>query len=247
MEQRFSRTRLLLGQEGVDILALAHVAVFGLGGVGSYTVEALARAGVGTVSLLDGDVVQVSNCNRQLAALESTLGMPKAHVMAALVKDINPQIQVHAHCGYYLPDNAGDYPLAQYDYAVDAMDMVTAKLLLAQRAAAAGVPLIAAMGAGNKLDPTAFRVADLYDTRVCPLARTMRRELKKRGVDRLKVVYSEEKPAAWGQFDPARGRPVVGSCSFVPPVAGMILAGEVVRDLLAAARQKGDTRHAPSP
>jgi len=245
MDQRFARTRLLLGEEGLRRLAVAHVAVFGLGGVGSYVAEALARAGIGALSLFDGDVVEPSNCNRQLVALQSTIGLPKARVMGERVQDINPQARVHVHHVFYMPDNAADYPLSQYDYIVDAMDRVTAKLLLATCAAAAGVPMIAAMGAGNKLDPTAFRVADINDTRVCPLARTMRRELKKRGVDALKVVYSEEAPASSGQCDPARGRPVVGSCSFVPPVAGMILAGEVVKDLLASGK-KGEIDHAPS-
>lgn len=234
MKEEFSRTALLLGQEGVERLQRAHVAVFGVGGVGGFATEALARAGVGQLSLFDSDCVSLSNINRQIIALHSTVGQPKVKAMCQRIVDINPDAMVHAYETFYLPENADQFPLDRYDYIVDAVDTVSAKLELAQRAQAAGVPIISSMGAGNKLDPTQFEVADIYDTSMCPLARVMRRELKKRGVRKLKVVYSREeaiKPRETEE-EPAPGRRAVpGSLSFVPSVAGLIVAGQVIRNL----------------
>ena len=226
MDDRFSRTELLLGAEAMEKLARSHVIVFGIGGVGGHVVEALARSGVGALDLVDGDAVSVSNINRQIVATANVIGIPKVQVMARRLRLINPACQVKAHHCFYLPDTAGRFDLADYDYVVDAVDTVTAKLLIAERAQAAGTPVISSMGAGNKLDPCAFQVADLYDTSVCPLAKVMRHECRKRGIDHLKVVYSKEAPAQ-PQGD------VVGSVAFVPSVAGLIIAGEVVKDLVS--------------
>ena len=232
MDEMFSRTALLLGEDAVEALSKKHVAVFGIGGVGSFAAEALARAGVGALTIVDHDTVSVSNLNRQLLALHSTLGQKKTDVLRARLLDINPALQVTVRDTFFLPENADTFPFADYDYVVDAIDTVAGKIALAVCAKEAGVPIIASMGAGNKLDPTRFEVADLAKTSVCPLARTMRRELKKRGIDHMKVVYSKE-PAQKPQIPVPEGeRPVPGSVSFVPSVAGLILAGEVVKDLI---------------
>ncbi len=227
------RTAMLLGEAGVQTLAKAHVAIFGIGGVGGYVAEALARAGVGQLSLFDGDTVAESNLNRQLIALRSTLGQNKAQLMASRIADINPACQATAYPVFYTPANAHSYPFAPFGYVVDAVDMVTAKLEIIARAKAAGVPVISSMGAGNKLHPELFEVADISKTSVCPLARVMRRELKQRGITGVKTVFSREeaqKPQAAPCADGGRVPP--GSVSFVPGAAGLVLAGAVVRDLL---------------
>ena len=229
------RTKMLLGEEAMAILAQSRVAVFGLGGVGGYVVEALARSGVGALDLIDSDVFSPSNLNRQILATRETLGLYKTEAAAARVKSIRPACRVTLHRCFYLPDTAGLFDFTQYDYVVDAIDTVTGKLMLAEEARRCGTPIISSMGTGNKLDPTAFRVADITETAVCPLARIMRKELKKRGIEHLKVVYSREKPLTPTE-KPVPGaekgrRDVPGSVAFVPPVAGLILAGEVVRDL----------------
>lgn len=232
MPDAFSRERMLLGEEAVERLQKSHVIVFGLGGVGSFAVEALARAGVGELTLVDHDTVSLTNLNRQLYALHSTMGRWKAEVACDRVRDINPDCRVHVIPEFYLPEHAERFWGARYDYIVDAIDTVSAKIDLACRAQELGIPIIASMGTGNKLDPSRFEVADIYDTQVCPLCRVMRRELKKRGVKKLKVVYSREeprKPAPCGEETGKRAVP--GSISFVPPAAGLLLAGEVIRAL----------------
>lgn len=233
----FIRTELLLGAEAMDKLKNSRVAVFGVGGVGGHAVEALARSGVGSLDLIDDDTVSESNINRQLIALHSTVGMPKVEVAADRVRDINPACKVTVHKTFYMPETAEQFDFTQYDYVIDAIDTVSGKLALVMQAQESGTPIISSMGAGNKLDPTAFRVADIYATSVCPLARVMRRELKKRGVKRLKVVYSEEKAlipledtGMESSTHPKRQTP--GSVAFVPSVAGLILAGEVIKDLI---------------
>ena len=234
MEEAFCRTRLLLGGEAMERLAAARVAVFGIGGVGGHAVEALARSGIGQLDLIDSDKVSVSNINRQLIATHSAVGRYKVDVMEARIRDINPRAVVRVFPCFFLPENAGQFPFEAYDYVVDAVDTVTAKIELVLKAQEAGVPVISSMGAGNKLDASAFRVADLYQTSVCPLARVMRRELKKRGVEHLKVVYSQEPsltPERGEEIPPEGRRAVPGSVAFVPSVAGLILAGEVVKDL----------------
>ena len=262
-KEQFARTEKLLGKEAVQRLYSARVAVFGIGGVGGYAVEALARSGVGALDLVDSDTVCESNLNRQIIALHSTIGRSKTEVMRERIFDINPQINVNVYDCFFLPQNAGEFPFSEYDYVVDAVDTVTAKLELILRAKEAGVPIISCMGAGNKLDPTQFRVADIYQTKICPLAKVMRRELKKRGVEQLKVVYSEEEPVGEGeerptedlatckymedesgyhgdrevkkgevpQADSRERRSTPGSIAFVPSVAGLILAGEVIKDI----------------
>ena len=220
---RFSRTAQLLGCESVEKLKTCRVAVFGLGGVGGHCCEALCRTGVGMLDLFDGGVVDVTNINRQVIATSKTVGRDKADVMRERLMDINPDAEIRAFKLLYLPDTADSVDLSGYSYIVDAVDTITAKLELVCRASALGVPVISSMGAGNKLDPTAFEVADIYETSVCPVARIMRGELRKRGVGALKVVYSKEPPF--------RHRPPA-SVAFVPPVAGLILASEVVKDLL---------------
>ena len=224
MESWYERTEQLLGSESIERLAKARVAVFGVGGLGGYAVEALARCGVGALDLIDNDVVMPGNLNRQIIATVSTLGKAKVEAARDRIRDINPDCQVSIHRIFYLPDTAESFDFKKYDYVVDAIDTVSGKLMLAEQARAAGTPIISAMGAGNKLDPTAFKVADIYETRVCPLARVMRRELRKRGILSLKVVYSEEEPRSPGIAP--------GSVSFVPSVAGLILAGEVIKDLV---------------
>lgn len=235
MSAQHDRTRLLLGEEGLNRLSQARVAVFGVGGVGGYVVEALARAGVGALDLFDADVLTESNLNRQIFALHSTLGMPKAEVAAQRVRDISPTCAVTPHVMFYLPENAHEVDLSVYTYVVDAVDTVSAKLELAVRCRACNVPLIASMGTGNKLDPTGFRVSDIFDTQNCPLARVMRRELRARGVDALTVVWSPEIPVT-PCYSPAEEDGAVlqkrcppASISFVPPVAGLTLAGHVIR------------------
>ncbi len=228
---RFSRTALLVGEEGVQKLKKAHVAVFGVGGVGGYVVEALARSGVGALTLIDPDVVSESNINRQIIALSSTVGEYKTHAAAARIRDINPACRVETHEIFYLPETT-ELDFSAFDYVVDAVDTVSAKLAIIQRAKAANVPVIAAMGAGNKLDPTRFEVADIARTSVCPLARVMRRELKARGIDHVKVVYSKEEPLPSKLTDEKTGKAVPGSIAFVPSVVGLILAAEVIKDLL---------------
>jgi len=231
----FSRTELLLGDDGMEKLKKARVAVFGVGGVGGYAVEALARSGIGALDLIDDDVVSESNINRQIIALRSTIGMPKVEVAAARVADINPDCKVRTYRTFYTPDTANQFDFSQYDYVIDAIDTVTGKITLVMQARESGAPIISSMGAGNKLDPTAFEVADIGKTSVCPLARVMRRELKKRGVDRLKVVYSREQaltPVGDIEEDSVhKKRATPGSVAFVPSVAGLILAAEVVRDI----------------
>lgn len=237
MTHPFSRAELLLGPDALDALRRSRVAVFGIGGVGSFAVEALARCGVGHLALVDDDLVCLTNLNRQLPALHSTVGRPKVEVMAERVRDINPGAVVETFKAFYLPENADAFDLSRFDYVLDAVDTVQAKVELAVRARQAGVPIVSCMGAGNKLDPTRFEVADLFATSVCPLCKVMRKELKRRGVDSLKVVYSREEPLRpAGEPDGARRR-TPGSVAFVPSVAGLILAGEAVRDLVARAAQ----------
>lgn len=229
MESPFEREELLLGPQALERLGTCRAAVFGLGGVGGHAAEALVRCGVGSVALVDGDVYARSNLNRQLFATAETIGKPKVEAAAERLRLINPEAELEPHYFNYTPDTAGRLDFSRYDYILDCIDMVTGKLAIIERAYRAGIPIISAMGAGNKLDPTAFRVADVYETSVCPLSRVMRRELKKRGVERLKVVYSTEPPVS-----AARGageKPVPGSVAFVPPVMGLIMAGEAVKDL----------------
>ena len=245
MLDQFSRTELLLGREGMERLARARVAVFGLGGVGGYAAEALVRSGVGALELVDNDRVSLTNLNRQILATHETLGRYKADAARDRALSINPGADVTARTIFYGPDTAGDFDFARYDYVVDAIDTVTGKLALIERAQAAGTPVISCMGAGNKLDPTAFRVADIYETSVCPLARVMRKELKRRGVRRLKVVYSQEVPqnpegALYREsLEGEARRQVPGSVAFAPAAAGLILAGEVVRDLALGGGRRG--------
>lgn len=235
MINEFSRTELLLGADGMKKLKRARVAVFGIGGVGGYAVEALARAGIGALDLIDNDVISLTNINRQIIALHSTVGLPKTDVMAARVKDINPECEVRIYQTFYGPDTAEQFDFAQYDYIIDAIDTVTGKLALAVNAQKANTPIISSMGTGNKLDPTAFTVTDIYKTSFCPLARIMRKELRKRGIERLKVVYSEEEaltPEGVTEELPQGRRSIPGSVSFVPSAAGLILAGEVIKDIV---------------
>ena len=221
----FARTERLIGAAALQKLKNSRVAVFGVGGVGGYAVEALARSGVGAIDLIDNDVVSASNINRQIVALHSTLGKKKTAVAAARARDINPEIQVQTHEVFFLPENAEQFDFSCYDYIIDAIDTVSGKIALIEKAKRENVPIISAMGAGNKLNAAAFEVADISKTSVCPLARVMRRELKKRGVEKVKVVYSKEEPHETGGNVPA-------SIAFVPSVAGLILAGEVIKDLI---------------
>ena len=250
MLNQFSRTQLLLGKEGMDALAGAKVAIFGIGGVGGYVVEALARSGVGSFVIVDDDKVCLTNINRQIIATRKTIGKYKVEVMRDRILEINPDAQVEMRQCFYLPENAHEFDFSGYSYVVDAVDTVTAKIEIIMRAQAAGVPVISCMGAGNKLDPTQFHVADIYKTTMCPLAKVMRHELKKRGVKKLKVVYSTEKPVRpledmsvscrshcvcppGTAHKCTERRDIPGSVAFVPPVAGLILAGEVIKDLTA--------------
>ena len=236
MLNEFSRTRMLLGDVAMARLAAARVAVFGVGGVGGYVVEALARSGVGALELIDDDTVSLTNINRQIIALHSTVGMPKVDAARARVLDICPQTQVIAHRAFFTPETAAQFDFTQYSYVVDAIDTVSGKIELAVCAHAAGVPILSCMGAGNKLDPTAFEVTDISKTSVDPLARVMRRELRRRGIEHLTVVYSKE-PARTPLPDPdveaekGKRRSVPASNAFVPAVAGLIAASKVIRDL----------------
>ena len=235
MHEQFLRTQMLLGTEALERLQAARVAVFGIGGVGGYTVEALARSGIGQLDLIDSDCVSISNINRQILATHSTIGLPKVEAARRRILDINPGCMVRTHEVYYTPETAGQFDFSQYDYIVDAIDTVTGKLALVERANAAGTPIICCMGTGNKLDASAFEVADISKTSMCPLARIMRKELGKRGIKHLKVVYSKEEaltPTGWEEEAAALGkRQIPGSVAFVPGAAGLILAGEVIKDL----------------
>ena len=234
MLTQFSRTELLLGKEAMEKLSDARVAVFGIGGVGGYVCEALVRSGVGALDLVDSDKVCLTNLNRQIIATRKTIGRYKTEVMKERILEINPDADVNIRNCFFLPENAEDFPFAEYDYVVDAVDTVTAKIALVMKAQEKNVPVISSMGAGNKLDGSRFLVADIYQTKMCPLAKVMRRELKKRGVEKLKVVYSEEEPIKHGGAE--RGD-VPGSVAFVPSVAGLIIAGEVVKDLYGIERE----------
>lgn len=231
MNEKFVRTGLLLGEPGLHKLENSRVIVFGVGGVGGYVAEALARSGVGHIALVDKDEVSESNINRQIIATTKTIGRAKTEVMQERIAEINPDAVVEVYNCFYLPDTAEQFDFTKYDYVVDAVDNVTAKIELVLRAKEAGTPIIASMGAGNKLDATRFEVADIYKTSVCPLAKVMRRELKKRGVDKLKVVYSKEEPIKNDAPGEDGRRSTPGSVAFVPSVAGLIIAGEVIRDL----------------
>lgn len=248
MLNQFSRTQLLLGQKAMDRLAASRVAVFGIGGVGGYVCEALVRSGIGAFDLIDDDKVCLTNINRQIIATRTTIGKYKVDVMKERMLDINPKADINVHKCFFLPENSDDFDFEKYDYVVDAVDTVTAKLEIIMKAKKHNIPVISAMGAGNKLDPSAFMVADIYDTKICPLARVMRRELKKRNVDSLKVVYSQEKPTRpiedmsvscrsncvcppGAAHKCTERRDIPGSTAFVPSVAGLIIAGEIVKDL----------------
>ena len=248
MLNQFSRTELLLGHNAMERLSKCRVAVFGIGGVGGYTVEALVRSGIGAIDLIDDDKVCLTNINRQIYATRKTVGKHKVDVAKERILDINPDVKVYTHKTFYMPDTADRFDFTQYDYIIDAIDTVTGKLEIVKRADAAGVPVISSMGAGNKLDPTAFRVADIYKTKVCPLAKVMRYELRKLGIKKLKVVYSEEKPIrpiddmeiscrnhCVCQTGTARKctvrRDIPGSTAFVPSVVGLIIAGAVIKDI----------------
>ena len=224
---------MLLGKTAIEKLKNARVAVFGLGGVGGYVVESLARAGVGALELVDNDTVSESNINRQIFALRSTIGEAKTEVAKARVLDINPDCKVTVRTEFFLPENADTFDFASYDYVVDAIDTVSGKLAIIERAVKNGKPVISCMGTGNKLDGGAFEVADITKTSVCPLARVMRRELKKRGIEHVKVVYSKEEPKTRENAEIGEnGKPIPASVSFVPPMAGLLLAGEVIKDLI---------------
>lgn len=224
MDERFSRTELILGSDAMSRLASSRVAVFGVGGVGGYTVEALARSGVGAIDLIDNDVINLSNINRQIIALQSTIGKYKVDVAEERIKEINPQCRVKTYKTFYLPDTSNQFDFSEYDYIVDAIDTVSGKIEIIVNAEKSGTPVISSMGAGNKLNPADFEVADIYKTSVCPLARVMRHELKKRGIKKLKVVYSKEEAIKTDSDVP-------GSTAFVPSVAGLIIASEVIKDL----------------
>lgn len=248
MLNQFSRTELLLGSRGVEKLKQSRVAIFGVGGVGGYVAEALARAGIGAMDLIDNDTVNLTNLNRQIYALHSTLGQYKVEVAKERILDINPDAKVTTYQTFFLPETEDQFDFTQYDYVIDAIDTVTGKLSLVEQAVKCHTPIISSMGAGNKLDATAFRVADISQTEVCPLAKVMRRELKRRGIENLKVVFSKEPPiapfsdgsACEGEEDKiaieqkgTSHRPAPGSVSFIPSVVGLIIAGEVVKDLIA--------------
>lgn len=235
IHEQFFRTQMLLGESAMERLQNARVAVFGLGGVGGYVVEALARSGVGQLDLIDNDTISISNLNRQILATYATLDMPKTEAARKRVAEINPACQVNTYALFFGPDTESQFDFTQYDYIVDAIDTVTGKLALVQKAHCAGTPIISCMGTGNKLDAAAFQVADIAKTSMCPLARVMRKELKKRGIAHLKVVYSQEEartPTGWEEEAAAIGkRQIPGSLSYVPGAAGLILAGEVIKDI----------------
>ncbi len=237
MGERFDRTKRLLGAEAMEQLKAARVAVFGIGGVGGHAVEALIRSGIGAIDIIDSDDIAVSNINRQLIATLKSVGRKKVEIMKERILEINPEVEVVTHCCFFLPETKDQFDFSQYDYVIDAVDTVTAKVALVEACQEAAVPIISSMGAGNKLDPTAFEVADIYKTSVCPLAKVMRRELKKRNIKHLKVVYSKEEPLepiedeAFVSDEKRQRRATPGSIAFVPSVAGLILAGEVVKDI----------------
>ena len=226
MENQFTRTEMLIGSDAAEKLKQAHVAVFGIGGVGSYVVEALARAGVGNLDLIDNDDVNLTNINRQIIALHSTVGKSKVEVAKARILDINPEVNVKTYKTFFTPETSQEFDFSKYDYVVDAIDSVTGKIELVLKAQEANVPIISCMGTGNKLHPEKFEIADIYKTSVCPLAKVMRTELKKRGVKKLKVLFSTETPIK------QEGQRIPASISFVPSVAGLMIAGEVIRDLI---------------
>ena len=251
MLNQFSRTQLLYGEEAIKKLSESRVAVFGIGGVGGYVCEALVRSGVGHFDLIDDDKVCLTNLNRQILATRKTVGKYKAEVMAERMKDINPDVDIRIHKCFFLPENADDFQFDEYDYVVDAVDTVTAKLELIMRSKSLEVPIISAMGAGNKIDAGRLKIADIYDTQVCPLARVIRHELRKRGVKKLKVVYSDEQPIRpiedmsiscrthcicppGAQHKCTERRDIPGSTAFVPAVAGLLIAGEIVNDLTSS-------------
>ncbi len=226
MLEEFERAELLIGREAVEKLSKKKVAVFGVGGVGGYVCEALVRTGIGHFELVDKDTVSLSNLNRQIIALHSTVGRDKVDVMKERMTDINPEVDVRVRKVFFLPENAGEFDFEEFDYVVDAVDTVTAKIEIIMKCKEAGIPVISSMGAGNKMDPSRFRVADIYKTSVCPLAKVMRREMKKRGVKKLKVVFSDEIPA------PLTKERTPGSIAFSPSAAGLVIASEVIKDLL---------------
>ena len=233
MPEQFSRTKLLLGSKAMERLAASHIAVFGLGGVGSYAAESLARSGVGALTVVDGDIIGLTNLNRQLIATLSTIGIPKAEATRERLLSINPNLTVDERVCFFSPGTADEFDFGEFNYVIDAMDMVSAKLLLIETAIAAGTPVISCMGAGNKLDPKRFEVADISETSVCPLARVMRRELKRRGISHLKVVFSKEPPVPNIDMDGGDRRQAPGSVVWVTAVAGLILAGEAIKDIIA--------------
>lgn len=239
MLNQFSRSKLLLGQESIERLARSRVAVFGVGGVGGYTVEALARSGLGIIDIIDDDKVCLTNINRQVIATRKTVGQYKVDVMKERILEINPKAEVHTYKCFFMPDNAGEFDFTKYDYIIDAVDTVTAKIALVEKAKKENVPVISCMGAGNKLDPTRFEVEDIYKTSVCPLAKVMRKELRARQIKSLKVVYSKEMPIKPIEEEVntckskcSGKRAIPGSVSFVPAVAGLIIAGEVIKDMV---------------
>ena len=241
MQNAFSRMELLLGKESVDKLASAKIAVFGLGGVGSYVVEALARCGVGSLTLIDNDTVSVTNINRQLYALHSTVGKSKVQIAKERIRDIDENILVHTYETFYNEDTADMIDFHSFDYVVDAIDTVTSKILIIEKAKECEVPVLSCMGTGNKMYPSRFEITDIFKTSVCPLAKVMRTELRKRGIRKVKVLYSKERPMKPAEGEETKGntgRPVPGSLSFVPSVAGLLIAGEVVRDLLGISQKK---------
>ncbi len=224
MDKQYERTEILVGEEGIRRLKQSHIAVFGIGGVGGFAAESLVRSGVGEISFIDGDIISLSNLNRQVIAAQDTVGLEKTEVMKKRCLSINPDLSVHTHYVFFLPENANRFDFCRYDYIIDAVDTVTAKLELIMRAKGAGVPLISCMGAGNKLDSGQFKLADIYDTKICPLAKVMRRECKKRGVESLRVLYSEEQPLVRGE--------IPGSTAFAPAVAGLMIAEYVFREII---------------
>ena len=236
MQNQFSRTELIFGKSAMQKLSESRVAVFGVGGVGGYTVEALARSGIGTLDIIDNDTVALTNINRQIIATHSTVGKYKVDVAKERIHDINPDCIVNTYKTFFMPDTAGEFDFTQYDYVIDAIDTVTGKIEIIMQAKAAGIPVISSMGAGNKVDPTAFEVTDIYKTSVCPLAKVMRYQLKRRGIKKLKVVYSKEMPimpsgnTEWNEKSSVR-RSIPGSNAFVPSVVGLIIAGEVIKDI----------------
>ena len=232
IKEEFSRTAYVYGEDAIGKLNNSRVAIFGVGGVGGYICEALCRAGVGHIDIFDRDTVSLSNINRQIIALHSTVGRPKVEVMKERMLDINPDCEINAYNVFYLPENADEFDLSGYNYIADAVDTVAAKLEIAERAHKLGIPVISAMGAGNKTDPTRFEIADINDTSVCPLARVMRRELKARRIKKYKVVYSKEEPRKSGVVDPESGKAIPGSLSFVPSAMGLIMASAIINDLL---------------